>query len=312
MPPYVAVRYIIKAKPYTRAAIIGGIDLPYNDLLVRNLRTRNVGGTNEDLLFNVNVSGDSGRGTERMRLGNMLTLKPTQSGTVLAGTGQYGGIHLEQSGGNDNFVGMTTTATSSGTQGGILIQGSSSYGTKIHFLTTDSYSQGMKQRMVLDNTGRLGIGKTNPQVTLDVSGNAAVSGTLNVGATANVDSLTITKKATSAATVSADSATTLVTKGYVDGFGLGVGQSWVSFPKGTGSNTRNVDTVYTNNTGKPIQVFLHTNVSSGITVRVGGVVIFSMGSGANLQFTQSFIVPNNTTYQANLPSNQLYGWSELR
>jgi microcystin-dependent protein len=197
MPPYVAVRYIIKAKPYTRAAIIGGIDLPYNDLLVRNLRTRNVGGTNEDLLFHVNVSGDSGSGTERMRLGNMLTLKPTQSGTVLTGTGRYGGIHLEQSGGNDNFVGMTTTATSSGTQGGILIQGSGNYGTKIHFLTTDSYSQGMKQRMVLDNTGRLGIGKTDPQVTLDVSGNAAVSGTLSAGGAATLNSLSVTNFGTS-------------------------------------------------------------------------------------------------------------------
>lgn len=68
MPPYLAVRYIIKAKPYTRAAIIDGIDLPYNSLLVRDLRSRNVGGSNGDLVFHTNTSGDSGNGTERMRL----------------------------------------------------------------------------------------------------------------------------------------------------------------------------------------------------------------------------------------------------
>jgi YD repeat-containing protein len=68
MPPYLAVRYIIKAKPYTRAAIIDGIDLPYNSLLVRDLRTRNVGGSNGDLVFYTNTSGDAGNGTARMVL----------------------------------------------------------------------------------------------------------------------------------------------------------------------------------------------------------------------------------------------------
>jgi microcystin-dependent protein len=68
MPPYLAVRYIIKAKPYTRAAIIDGIDLPYNSLLVRDLRTRNVGGSNASLSLYTNTSGDSGNGTERVRV----------------------------------------------------------------------------------------------------------------------------------------------------------------------------------------------------------------------------------------------------
>jgi hypothetical protein len=69
MPPYTVVRYIIKASPYTRAAIIDGIDIPYTSLLVGDLRDGSLrpGGSGEDLLFKTN-NGTSG--TERMRLTN--------------------------------------------------------------------------------------------------------------------------------------------------------------------------------------------------------------------------------------------------
>jgi hypothetical protein len=36
----------------------------------------------------------------------------------LEGAASYGGVHLRQAGGNDRFVGITSSATSSGTQGG--------------------------------------------------------------------------------------------------------------------------------------------------------------------------------------------------
>jgi microcystin-dependent protein len=227
MPPYVAVRYIIKAKPYTRAAIIEGIELPYNDLLVRNLRTRNVGGANEDLLFYVNVSGDSGRGTERMRIPSIVGIPSV----IITGSGnndpdasaelrlrenssqeaKFIDFHSSVSGGAWNplnvvgghsiIFGSSTSIGDIGSSGPLTIApwSNSSHG------------------LVLSSDGRLGINTATPSANLDVSGNAVVSGTLNVGATANVDSLTITKKATSAVTVAADPATTLVTKGYVDG-----------------------------------------------------------------------------------------------
>ena len=102
MPPYLAVRYIIKAKPYTRAAIIDGIDLPYNSLLVRDLRSRNVGGSNGDLVFHTNTSGDGGNGTERMRL--------TQNGLrIVQEDGYTCGIEIIGAGSNPGTP--TTTAT---------------------------------------------------------------------------------------------------------------------------------------------------------------------------------------------------------
>lgn len=69
IPPYTVVRYIIKASPYTRAAIIDGIDIPYNSLLVSDLRDGSLrpGGSGEDLLFKTN---DGTSGVERMRLTN--------------------------------------------------------------------------------------------------------------------------------------------------------------------------------------------------------------------------------------------------
>jgi microcystin-dependent protein len=70
MPPYTTVLYIIKAKPYTRAAIIDGVDIPYSSLLVRDLRSRNVSGIagDQDLVICTNKATDSGNGTERIRV----------------------------------------------------------------------------------------------------------------------------------------------------------------------------------------------------------------------------------------------------
>jgi hypothetical protein len=56
----------------------------------------------------------------------------------------------------------------------VLIQGSGSYGTKIHFLTTDSYAAGMKQRMVIDHLGNVGIGTATPQADFRLSVNGRI------------------------------------------------------------------------------------------------------------------------------------------
>lgn len=103
----------------------------------------------------LNSNGNVGIATENPQ--TRLDIVVPSTGTTLTGTAKYAGIHLDQNNTNDEFVGITTSATSSGTQGGILFQGSGTYGTKIHFLTTDQYAVGMQNRMTLDNFGNLSI-----------------------------------------------------------------------------------------------------------------------------------------------------------
>ena len=84
IPPYTVVRYIIKATPYTRAAIIDGLDLPYTSLLVGDLRDGSLrpGGSGEDLIFKTN---DGTSGVERMRLTNKGVLTLTQAAGYSSG-----------------------------------------------------------------------------------------------------------------------------------------------------------------------------------------------------------------------------------
>jgi microcystin-dependent protein len=76
MPPYLAVQYIIKAKPYTRAAIIDGVDLPYERLLIRDTNANSLetellsGFSGGDLVFYTSSGETTKLGTERMRLAN--------------------------------------------------------------------------------------------------------------------------------------------------------------------------------------------------------------------------------------------------
>lgn len=118
----------------------------------------------------------SSAGTERMRIdsnGNVgigttssstkLQIAVPSTGTTLTGTNKYGGIHLTQNSVNDEFTGITTAGLSTGTQGGILFQSADTYGIKMHFLTTDEFASGMKNRMTLNHLGNLGIGTTSPQ-----------------------------------------------------------------------------------------------------------------------------------------------------
>lgn len=108
-----------------------------------------------------------------------LQIAVPSTGTTLTGSNRYGGIHLTQSLTQDEFTGITTSATSNGTQGGILFQGSGAYGTKIHFLTTTDFATGMQNRMTLDAAGKLGIGTGGPSYTLDVVGTGRFSNSTN-------------------------------------------------------------------------------------------------------------------------------------
>ena len=111
MPPYTVVRYIIKATPYTRAAIIDGIDIPYTSLLVGDLRDGSLrpGGIGEALVFKTN-NGISG--TERMRLTDIGLGIGTGTSTLGATLDVAGSIRSQ-----------ATTASTSTATGALVVAG---------------------------------------------------------------------------------------------------------------------------------------------------------------------------------------------
>jgi hypothetical protein len=136
-------------------------------------KTLTVGASTSNVSFSGNMTSNA---LTRFNLGSTAVptttfqVNYTNVTTAMTGTGAYGGIHLIQNAGNDGFIGITTDATSTGTQAGIMFQGSGSYGTKIHFLTASSYAAGMAQRVIIDHNGNIGVGTTSPNAKLDVRG----------------------------------------------------------------------------------------------------------------------------------------------
>lgn len=95
----------------------------------------------------------------------------------------------------------------------------------------------------------------------------------------------------------------------------GSGQTWQDVKTTPG---RVLSTIYTNSTGKPIEVYVAAtcgvNTVSGLFVTVNGV---DLGPGSSYTSGQSqitFIVPNGQTYKVepNSASPVLSYWAELR
>ena len=187
-PPYLATKYIIKAKPYTRAAIVDGIDLPYNSLLVRDLRSRNVGGSNGDLVFLTNTSGDAGNGTERMR----LTDTPTNAapGSLVVGDSSL------VSGYGTAYRLLDVARTTAGGGGSIVVARSASVvlesgvdeGSAAALIGTRTghpivLRTSTNERMRITAAGDVGIANASPGATLDVNGTLKVG---NFGGSTNV------------------------------------------------------------------------------------------------------------------------------
>jgi hypothetical protein len=198
IPPYTVVRYIIKASPYTRAAIIDGLDLPYPNLLVSDLRdgTLRPGGSGEDLLFKTNTGSS---GVERMRLSNDgrlgIGMSPAISGQMLSaskagnentrisvynanttGNAAIASLHLNNNvtngyvalyGNNAGSHANMTSLENDSTGGGLLLYSGSANGP-IQFKLG-----GGTERMRLSKEGYLGIGSggVSPLAALDVHGN---------------------------------------------------------------------------------------------------------------------------------------------
>jgi hypothetical protein len=173
MPPYLAVRYIIKAKPYTRAAIIGGVDIPYENLLVGDLRDGTILPTNAgaDLIFRTN---DGISGIEQMRLSNAgkLGIGTTSPQTTLHISSSSPQIRLQDS---DDTTGKyaQVNANSNGSQLGAL------------FLEADKGGNSSSSSYVIANVGnteRLRVASANTTITHAANNHGAASrGNLIVG-----------------------------------------------------------------------------------------------------------------------------------
>jgi hypothetical protein len=156
MPPYTVVRYIIKATPYTRAAIIDGLDLPYSNLLVGDLRDGALrpGGSGEDLLFKTN---NGSGGTERMRLSNAGRL----------GIGTTTPLAIV-----DVTTPSNTWAFTYGTSSAHSYIGTDTSNNSVLNAWSGHVLQcGGTEKLRLTSTGDLGIGTSSPGYTLDLTTN---------------------------------------------------------------------------------------------------------------------------------------------
>ena len=77
--------------------------------------------------------------------------------------------------------GITWNGGTSGTQAGIYVQGNGAYGTKMYFGTTNSYATGSQTRMMINQSGNVGIGTTGPTHKLELAAATTVAGGIGFG-----------------------------------------------------------------------------------------------------------------------------------
>ena len=86
---------------------------------------------------------------------------------------------------------------------------------------------------------------------------------------------------------------------------LGVGQTWKDM-----AASRSLGTVYTNTTGKPIQVVVTCAASNALTFSIGGAVVAQATYGSSSPANSvSLIIPNGVTYSV---AGSISKWWELR
>jgi hypothetical protein len=89
---------------------------------------------------------------------------------------------------------------------------------------------------------------------------------------------------------------------------LGVGQNWVNV-----LGIRAINTDYSNDTGRPIQVVAAGNAAGvAYTLRVAGVPVSTMTQVAGSATICSGIVPSGATYRLEGSSGVVSFWAELR
>lgn len=126
-----------------------------------------------------------------------------------------------------------SSASADDAQAGIYVSNNSSDGTRMYFATTESYATGPQTRMMIGNTGNVGIASTTPAYKLAVIGTGYFSNPVVVGSPVDANHAT--------------------TKSYVDSV-LGTG--------GSGTSTASFGTIYVSGTS--------TLAATGGKVIIGG------------------------------------------
>ena len=139
---------------------------------------------------------------------------------------------------------------------------------------------------------------------------AAKAATFNPALYALLTGATFTGQAKGITPIAAED---LTRKDFVEAAGVGgTAQTWQDV---TASRASNV--VYTNNTGKPIQVAIATNKVTGSVLYilyVDNLPIHSirLGSSDNTRHTVTTIVPDGITYEFDASTTDVITWHELR
>ena len=132
-----------------------------------------------------NTSSGNALSVQQLGAGNVASFRTTTGATALfvnaagnvgVGTGNPA-YALDVFTGTMNAATVTLTSTPAATGNVLTVTGSSTNGNVIQFSNTAGGS------FVFTSGGRVGINKTNPTVSLDVTGSLAVSGTISQGGT---------------------------------------------------------------------------------------------------------------------------------
>ena len=151
-------------------------------------------------------------------------------------------------------------------------------------------------------SGSVWAGATIPVTSGGTGATTAAAAFTALKQDASTTATGVVELATNAETQAGTDTARAVTPGSLSATVLGMGQTWQA-------PTRSSGVTYTNSTGRPIQIIVNLNGTTGCSLVVGGVTLFSQ---TNSQFfLASAIVPGGATYVATAASG-IVAWAELR